>query len=102
MHFFVYCKLFPNPLLLPLSIPSYQFLPPLCVKLQVGSHISGGDIFAAVQENTLIEHRIMLPPKAAGTITFIAEKGDYSIDVSGHYITEYLYVPVTEQSSYAN
>ena len=55
-----------------------------------------------MQENTLIEQRIMLPPKAAGTITFIAEKGDYSIDVSGHCITEYLYVAVTEQSSYAN
>lgn len=47
---------------------------------RVGSHISGGDIYAAVRENSLIEHRIMLPPKAAGTITFIAEPGDYTIN----------------------
>lgn len=49
--------------------------------LQVGSHISGGDTYATVQENSLIEHRIMLPPKAAGTITFLAEPGDYTITV---------------------
>jgi len=47
---------------------------------KVGSHISGGDIFGSVQENTLIEHRIMLPPKGRGTITYIAEPGDYKID----------------------
>jgi len=47
---------------------------------KVGSHISGGDIYASVRENTLIEHRIMLPPKAAGTITYIAEPGEYNID----------------------
>ena len=49
--------------------------------LQMGSHISGGDTYATVQENSLIEHRIMLPPKAAGTITFLAEPGDYTIKV---------------------
>ena len=49
--------------------------------MQVGSHISGGDVYGTVRENSLIEHRIMLPPKAAGTITFIAEPGDYTINV---------------------
>lgn len=49
--------------------------------VQVGSHISGGDIFGTVQENTLIEHRIMLPHKGRGTITFMAEPGEYVIDV---------------------
>ena len=47
----------------------------------MGSHISGGDIYASVKENTLIEHRIMLPPRAAGTVTRIAEEGEYKIDV---------------------
>ena len=54
---------------------------------QVGSHISGGDIYGTVQENTLIEHRVMLPPKAAGTITYIAEPGDYTIEVRIHMTT---------------
>ena len=48
----------------------------------MGSHISGGDIYGSVNENTLITHKIMLPPKAAGTIISIAETGDYKIDVS--------------------
>lgn len=38
-----------------------------------------------MKENTLIEHRIMLPPKAAGTVTSIAEEGDYKIDVSVYF-----------------
>ena len=45
-----------------------------------GSHISGGDIYGVVKENTLIDHRILLPPKAAGTITYIAPPGEYTID----------------------
>ena len=49
--------------------------------LQVGSHISGGDIFAKVFENSLITHKVMMPPRAAGTIAYIAEKGNYHIDV---------------------
>ena len=54
--------------------------------MQVGNHISGGDIFGTVQENTLIEHRLMLSHKPGrGTITFIAEPGDYVIDVRGEY-----------------
>lgn len=31
---------------------------------QVGSHITGGDIYGMVFENSLIKHKIMLPPKA--------------------------------------
>lgn len=50
--------------------------------VQVGGHISGGDIYGTVQENTLIKHQIMLPPKAAGNIVHIAEEGNYKIDVS--------------------
>ena len=49
----------------------------------MGSHISGGDIYAKVFENSLITHKVMMPPKAAGTITYIAEKGNYHIDVRG-------------------
>lgn len=48
---------------------------------KVGSHISGGDIFGSVKENTLIDHKIMLPPKAAGTVTRISEADNYKLDV---------------------
>lgn len=50
--------------------------------LQVGSHVSGGDIIGEVKENTLITHRVMVPPKSAGTVTYIAPAGDYTIEVS--------------------
>lgn len=49
---------------------------------QVGSHVSGGDIYGSVDENTLINHKIMMPPRTAGTITYLAGEGDYNIDVS--------------------
>lgn len=46
---------------------------------QVGSHITGGDIYGTVHENTMIKHQIMLPPKACGTVTYIAPAGSYTI-----------------------
>ncbi|KAI9744688.1 MAG: H(+)-transporting V1 sector ATPase subunit A, partial [Candelina submexicana] len=49
--------------------------------LKVGDHITGGDIFGSVFENTLLnDHKILLPPRARGTITHIAEKGSYTVD----------------------
>ncbi|KAG8194966.1 hypothetical protein JTE90_021426 [Oedothorax gibbosus] len=47
---------------------------------KVGSHITGGDIFGVVRENTLIKHKIMLPPKALGRVLYIAEPGNYTVD----------------------
>ena len=59
----------------PCTAPSY--------KRQVGDHITGGDIYGGVYENSLVNnHKIMLPPRALGTITHIAEKGSYKVDVS--------------------
>jgi V-type H+-transporting ATPase subunit A len=50
-------------------------------KLKVGDHITGGDIFGSAFENSLIsKHNILLPPRARGTITHVAEKGTYKID----------------------
>ena len=48
---------------------------------QIGSHITGGDIYGIVYENQMIRHKIMLPPKSKGTVTWLAEPGSYSIDV---------------------
>lgn len=49
--------------------------------VRVGSNITGGDIFGFVQENTLIKHKILLPPKARGIVTYIAEAGSYDLNV---------------------
>lgn len=54
----------------------------LWIVIQVGSHITGGDIYGSVQENELINHKIMLPPKACGTITYIAPPGQYTVEVA--------------------
>ncbi|CDO74726.1 hypothetical protein BN946_scf184593.g8 [Trametes cinnabarina] len=51
------------------------------VNFKVGDHISGGDIFGRVYENSLVDnHKIMLGPRGLGTITHIAEKGSYAVD----------------------
>ncbi|AET41346.1 H(+)-transporting V1 sector ATPase subunit A Ecym_8050 [Eremothecium cymbalariae DBVPG len=56
----------------------WQFTPG---KLGVGDHISGGDIFGSIYENSLLEdHKILLPPRARGTITWIAPAGEYTVD----------------------
>ncbi|BGP53885.1 hypothetical protein JCM8202_006078 [Rhodotorula sphaerocarpa] len=48
---------------------------------KVGDHISGGDIFGKVYENSLVnDHKIMMNPRGMGTITYIAEKGSYSVE----------------------
>jgi vacuolar-type H+-ATPase catalytic subunit A/Vma1 len=49
--------------------------------LKVGDHITGGDVFGSVFENSLLDdHKILLPPRARGTITYIAEKGSYTVE----------------------
>lgn len=53
------------------------------VNFRVGDHVAGGDIFGTVYENSLVDaHKIMLNPRARGTVTSIAEKGSYAVDVS--------------------
>jgi len=55
---------------------NWEFEP---VNFKVGDHITGGDIFGKVFENSLITHWIMLPPKEMGTIVSIAPPGTYTI-----------------------
>lgn len=52
------------------------------VHFQVGSHITGGDIYGIVNENSLIRHKIMLPPRNRGTVTYLAPPGNYDASVS--------------------
>ncbi|TQV93526.1 vacuolar ATP synthase catalytic subunit A [Cordyceps javanica] len=47
---------------------------------KVGDHITGGDVWGTVFENSFISvHKILLPPRARGTITKIASKGEYTV-----------------------
>ena len=52
-------------------------------KLQIGYTVSPGDVIGTVYENELIsKHKIMVPPKIAGTIVEITKSGKYTIDES--------------------
>ncbi|KAI9882345.1 MAG: vacuolar protein sorting-associated protein 1 [Watsoniomyces obsoletus] len=56
----------------------WEFTP---AKIKTGDHITGGDVFGSVFENSLLsDHKILLPPRARGTVTYIAEKGTYTVD----------------------
>ncbi|KZZ98408.1 vacuolar ATP synthase catalytic subunit A [Moelleriella libera RCEF 2490] len=47
---------------------------------KVGDHISGGDVWGTVFENSFIStHRILFPPRARGVITKIASKGEFTV-----------------------
>jgi len=49
-------------------------------KIKEGMNITGGDILGQCFENALFdEHKIMLPPKAKGKVTWVAPTGDYTI-----------------------
>lgn len=56
----------------------WEFTPQ--VGLKAGMHVTGGDILGKVQENTLITHQILVPPKGRGTLTYMAPAGNYTID----------------------
>lgn len=56
----------------------WKFTP---TNFKVGDHITGGDIWGTVFENSLLnDHKILLPPRARGTITRIAPAGEYTVD----------------------
>eukprot|EP00118_Oscarella_pearsei_P018537 m.190030 g.190030 ORF g.190030 m.190030 type:complete len:614 (+) comp39430_c0_seq9:46-1887(+) len=48
--------------------------------IKVGSLITGGDIYGIINENTLIQHRMMLPPGKQGRVTYIAAAGNYTVE----------------------
>lgn len=56
----------------------WEFIPDK--NIRIGSHITGGDIYGIVPENILIKHRVMLPPRAKGTVTYIAPHGNYTVN----------------------
>lgn len=55
----------------------WSFSPNL--ELKIGRHLTGGDIVGIVKENSLVDHPIILPPRAMGIITWIACSGEYTV-----------------------
>jgi len=53
----------------------WHFIP----AVDTGTKISPGDIIAEVQESTIVNHKIMVPPSVKGTLRKIAE-GDYTVE----------------------
>ena len=46
---------------------------------KVNDFVHSGDEIGIVQETSLIEHKIMLPPNNSGILSFITDEGDYTI-----------------------
>jgi len=46
---------------------------------KVGNHITGGDRYGKVVENTLVVHWLILPPGEMGTISYIAPQANYTL-----------------------
>jgi len=43
------------------------------------TEVTGGDVIGTVEETSIITHKIMIPPLVSGTLTSLAEEGDYTI-----------------------
>ena len=53
----------------------WKFVP----KVSAGAQVKGGDVIGEVQETSSIVHKIMIPPKAEGTLKSIVSEGEYTI-----------------------
>lgn len=54
----------------------WHFMP----KAKPGQKVSGGHVLGEVNESPVVLHKIMVPPDVSGTLTFVAEEGDYKIE----------------------
>jgi vacuolar-type H+-ATPase catalytic subunit A/Vma1 len=59
-------------------------------KRRVGDLLSGGDIYGHVQENELIDHKLMVPPGMSGTVAWIAERGEYTLEVCLTHLRKFI------------
>lgn len=50
------------------------------IKVAVGDHLIGGQIYATCPETSLIEHRLMVPPTLEGVVTKVAQPGLHCIN----------------------
>ena len=49
-------------------------------KIKEGDEVRGGAVIGTVMETETFEHRIMVPPDQSGTVTWVAEEGEYTIE----------------------
>jgi V/A-type H+-transporting ATPase subunit A len=60
----------------PLSrTKDWHFIP----SRKINDQVSSGDVIGLVQETPSIVHKILVPPRVSGIISFIATEGDYTI-----------------------
>lgn len=59
---------------------SWEFIP--TKGINVGSYVSGGDIYGTVPENSMVVDRIMVPPHIEGKVTHISPHGNYHLSDS--------------------
>ena len=57
---------------------AWEFNPTKGIRL--GDRVAGGDIYGVVPENSLLEHRLMAPPGARGTVSYLAPPGQYTLE----------------------
>ena len=49
-------------------------------RAKVGDEVKGGAILGIAMETDTFEHRVMVPPDDAGTITWVAAEGEYTVE----------------------
>ncbi len=50
------------------------------ILVKTGDLLEAGSIYATVQETTIIEHRLMVPPNIRGRVVFAEKNGSYNIE----------------------
>lgn len=50
------------------------------IEANMGEFLNNGDFYAKINETSLIEHRLMVPPKINGEVIYVKEDGKYPID----------------------
>lgn len=50
------------------------------IEVLKGDVLKGGQIYATVQETSLIQHRLMVPPKVSGEVVEVRESGKYKLE----------------------
>lgn len=56
----------------------WHFIPTLKNK----THVVGGNVIGIVQETSLVEHKILVPPKVNGIVEKVAPEGEYTVSES--------------------
>ncbi|MFZ5353807.1 MAG: V-type ATP synthase subunit A [Bacillota bacterium] len=50
------------------------------ISASVGDMLSGGSVYAEVQESSLVVHKLMVPPRLKGRVIFAEKSGGYNIE----------------------